>query len=98
VGASSRHRLYSCGEPLDNPELQALQEPGRRRYHGGLNMYLGNYEHTPLNRAWAAIDLTGDKTWFYGHEKELAGMNEAQKQEWAMKSQGVHPRPCGAHH
>jgi 4-amino-4-deoxy-L-arabinose transferase-like glycosyltransferase len=51
---------------------------------GGLNMYLGNYEHTPLNRAWAAIDLTGDKTWFYGHEKDLAEMNEAQKQQWAM--------------
>ena len=51
---------------------------------GGLNLYLGNYEHTPLNRAWAAIDLTGDKTWFYGHEKELAKMNEAQKQRWAI--------------
>ena len=51
---------------------------------GGLNMYMGNYEHTPLNRAWGAIDLTGDKTWFYGHEKVLSEMNEAQKQKWAM--------------
>ena len=50
---------------------------------GGLNLYMGNYEHTPLNRAWTAIDLTGNKTWYYGHEKLLAEMNEAQKQEWA---------------
>lgn len=51
---------------------------------GGLNMYMGNYEHTPLNRAWAAVDLTGEKAWYYGHEKILSTMNEAQKQEWAI--------------
>lgn len=50
---------------------------------GGLNLYMGNYEHTPLNRAWAAVDLKGDKTWYHGHEKTLRGMNEAQKQKWA---------------
>jgi 4-amino-4-deoxy-L-arabinose transferase-like glycosyltransferase len=52
---------------------------------GGLNMYMGNYEHTPLNRAWAAVDLQGDKAWYYGHEQALSGMNEAQKQKWATK-------------
>ncbi len=51
---------------------------------GGLNLYMGNYEHTPLNRAWAAVDLTGDKTWYHGHEAELRDLNEAQKQKWAM--------------
>jgi 4-amino-4-deoxy-L-arabinose transferase-like glycosyltransferase len=51
---------------------------------GGLNLYMGNYEHTPLNRAWAAIDLTGKKIWYYGHEDVLKGMNEAQKQKWAV--------------
>lgn len=50
---------------------------------GGLNMYLGNYEHTPLNRAWAAIDLTGDKSWRFGHEEELSRLNDAQKAAWA---------------
>jgi len=51
---------------------------------GGLNLYMGNYEHTPLNRAWSAIDLTGDKRWYHGHEKVLSEMNEAEKQEWAI--------------
>lgn len=51
---------------------------------GGMNLYLGNYEHTNLYRAWAAIELTGDKAWFYGHEKVLSEMNEAQKQRWAI--------------
>jgi len=52
---------------------------------GGLNLYMGNYAHTPSNRAWAAVDLAGDKAWYYGHEKVLMGMNEAQKQKWAIK-------------
>jgi 4-amino-4-deoxy-L-arabinose transferase-like glycosyltransferase len=52
---------------------------------GGLNMYMGNYQHTPLNRAWAAVDLPPEKSWYYGHENELAVMNEAQKQNWAME-------------
>lgn len=29
---------------------------------GGLNLLLGNYEHTPLDRAWAAVDFTGEKS------------------------------------
>lgn len=52
---------------------------------GGLNLYMGNYDHTPLNRAWTAIDLQGDRTWYHGHESVLSGMNEAEKQKWAMK-------------
>lgn len=52
---------------------------------GGFNLYMGNYEHTPLNRAWAAVDLTGDKAWYYGHERTLHGMAEAQKQKWCAK-------------
>lgn len=51
---------------------------------GGMNLYFGNYEHTPLNRAWAALAETGDKAVFYGHEKEIAEMNEAQKHRWAI--------------
>ncbi len=52
---------------------------------GGLNLYMGNYAHTPLHNAWAAVDVTGEKAWYRGHEKELSGMNEAQKQKWAIQ-------------
>lgn len=52
---------------------------------GGLNLYMGNYEYTPLNRAWATVDITGPEAWYHGHEDVLRGMNEAQKQVWAIK-------------
>ena len=52
---------------------------------GGLNLYMGNYEHTPLHRAWAAVDITDENAWYKGHEKKLSGMNEAEKQQWAIQ-------------
>ncbi|WP_022853584.1 hypothetical protein [Thermodesulfatator atlanticus] len=52
---------------------------------GGLNLYMGNYEHTPLHRAWAAVDNPPEIAWYHGHEKELASLNEAEKQRWAIK-------------
>ena len=52
---------------------------------GGLNLYMGNYEHTPLHRAWAAVDNPPEIAWYRGHEKELKGLNEAEKQRWAIK-------------
>lgn len=52
---------------------------------GGLNMYMGNYEHTPFNRAWTAVDLPAEQYWSRGHEALLAGMTEAQKDAWASK-------------
>ncbi len=52
---------------------------------GGLNLYMGNYEHTPLHRAWAAVDNPPEIAWYRGHEKELRGLNEAEKQKWAIK-------------
>lgn len=30
---------------------------------GGRNLMMGNYEHTPLARTWAAIEVSGDKSW-----------------------------------
>lgn len=50
---------------------------------GGLNLYMGNFEHTPLHRAWAAVDNPPGLSWYAGHEQELAGLNEAQKDKWA---------------
>ncbi len=52
---------------------------------GGYNLYMGNYEHTPLNSSWAAVGLTGDKSWYYGHKNKLSGMNEAQKEKWCKE-------------
>ncbi len=52
---------------------------------GGLNLYMGNYEHTPLHRAWAAVDNPPEIAWYRGHGKELHGLNEAEKQRWATK-------------
>lgn len=34
-------------------------------------MNMNNYDHTHLNRAWATVDLTDEKAWHYGHDKEL---------------------------
>lgn len=31
---------------------------------GGRNFMMGNYEHTPLWRAWDAISMQGDRAWF----------------------------------
>lgn len=28
---------------------------------GGLNLYMGNYEHTPMHRSWAAVEIKGKK-------------------------------------
>ncbi len=52
---------------------------------GGLNLYMGNYEHTPLHNSWASVEVKGEKAWYRGHESELKGMNEAQKQKWAIQ-------------
>ena len=52
---------------------------------GGLNLYMGNYDYTPLHRAWAAVDNPSEIAWYRGHEKELHGLNEAEKQRWTIK-------------
>lgn len=31
---------------------------------GGRNLMMGNYEYTPTYRAWAAVELPGDRHWF----------------------------------
>lgn len=51
---------------------------------GGLNLYMGNFHYTPLHRSWAAVDNPVKTSWYWGHEDELKGLNEAQKQQWAM--------------
>ena len=33
---------------------------------GGMNLRMGNYEHTPEDRMWDAVSLTGDRNWIHG--------------------------------
>ena len=32
---------------------------------GGRNVMMGNYQHTPLYRSWATIELQGEKSWIH---------------------------------
>jgi 4-amino-4-deoxy-L-arabinose transferase-like glycosyltransferase len=53
---------------------------------GGINLRLGNYEHTPDERMWDAIALTGEKSWAHGLPPAPPGggaWTEGQKEKWA---------------
>ena len=55
---------------------------------GGLNLLMGNYEHTPLNRAWDAISLRGEKSWFYDLPPTPSNgttWTEGRKEKWALR-------------
>jgi hypothetical protein len=56
---------------------------------GGMNLRMGNYEHTPEDRMWDAVALTGEKNWVYalsqeGHPEGEA-ITEGQKEKWAQR-------------
>jgi 4-amino-4-deoxy-L-arabinose transferase-like glycosyltransferase len=53
---------------------------------GGLNLRMGNYEYTPDDRMWAAVDLSGEKNWSYPIAQEFPGqhLTEGQKDKWAQ--------------
>ena len=54
---------------------------------GGLNLRMGNYEHTPEHRMWDAVSLTGEKSWVYAFSQEpgSAGATEGVKDKWAQR-------------
>jgi len=55
---------------------------------GKINVMLGNYEYTPLNRAWDAhITQTSDRSWSYPLRKEglYDKMTEAERADWAFR-------------
>lgn len=57
---------------------------------GGLNLYMGNYEHTPEDRPWDAISLTGEKSWAHELHREhppaaSPPLTEGQKEQWAKR-------------
>ncbi len=55
---------------------------------GGLNLHMGNYEHTLHERTWATIGLTGDKHWAVPLRQEhpdASTWSEGRKEKWAQK-------------
>ena len=55
---------------------------------GGFNLYMGNYEFTPLNRAWAAIGIRGDKSWsaqLFGDSTLPLALTDGEKEKVARK-------------
>lgn len=55
---------------------------------GGLNLMMGNYAHTPLNRAWDAVALKGEQSWVYGLPQTPPDgfiWTEGQKEKWAQR-------------
>jgi hypothetical protein len=53
---------------------------------GGLNLHMGNYEHTPDDRLWDAVAQTGDKHWAYRLQNRQPPLHtEGQKDKWALR-------------
>jgi 4-amino-4-deoxy-L-arabinose transferase-like glycosyltransferase len=55
---------------------------------GGRNFMMGNYEHTPLYRSWAAISMDGEKAWHHQLRKlddGAYGANQAQVDKAALR-------------
>jgi len=55
---------------------------------GGLNLMMGNYEHTPEDRMWAAVELTGDRNWVSTlplHDDDGSDWTEGKKEKWAQR-------------
>ena len=53
---------------------------------GGLNLHMGNYEHTPDDRLWDAVALKGEKHWAYPlRNQDPLPQTEGQKDKWAQR-------------
>lgn len=53
----------------------------------GINLRMGNYEHTPEDRMWDAVALRGKESWVYGLTSDQPGepMTEGRKEKWAQR-------------
>jgi 4-amino-4-deoxy-L-arabinose transferase-like glycosyltransferase len=64
---------------------------------GGINLRIGNYEHTPDERMWAAVGLEGEKNWSHALRQEFPGQRftEGEKSQWAqaeaLRHMAAHP-------
>lgn len=54
---------------------------------GGMNLRMGNYEHTPHERIWDAVSMTGSRNWVSGLPEPPDGptFTEGQKERWARE-------------
>lgn len=54
---------------------------------GGINLRMGNYEHTPEDRMWDAVSITGERNWVYALTQEhIEGpISEGVKDKWAQR-------------
>jgi 4-amino-4-deoxy-L-arabinose transferase-like glycosyltransferase len=55
---------------------------------GGRNFMMGNYEHTPFNRPWDAISMSGEQAWHAMLRKErpeARGVTQGQLDKLALK-------------
>jgi 4-amino-4-deoxy-L-arabinose transferase-like glycosyltransferase len=55
---------------------------------GGMNLRMGNYEHTPEDRMWDAVSLTGEQNWVYAMTLEPPRPEpptEGEKDKWAQQ-------------
>src|SRR5262249_19562038 len=55
---------------------------------GGMNLRMGNYEHTPEDRMWDAVSISGEKSWSYelgATHPEARHWTEGQKAAWAQR-------------
>ena len=54
---------------------------------GGMNLRLGNFEHTPDDRMWDAVSMTGDRNWAaeLATEQPNRRLTEGEKDQWALR-------------
>jgi hypothetical protein len=55
---------------------------------GGLNIWMGNYDHTPEHRMWDAVSLGGNEDLSRALQAEFPAqrLTEGQKDKWAQKN------------
>ncbi len=56
---------------------------------GGRNFMMGNYAYTPLNRAWATIEIKGERSWLgvlKAEHPDLPSMTQGQLDKLALRS------------
>jgi 4-amino-4-deoxy-L-arabinose transferase-like glycosyltransferase len=55
---------------------------------GGRNLMMGNYEHTPMDRAWDAISVEGEKAWYAVLRREnpdFGTLTQGQRDKLALR-------------
>jgi 4-amino-4-deoxy-L-arabinose transferase-like glycosyltransferase len=89
VGAAlllAGHALVLTPWAIRNTRLQGV--PVVVDTMGGLNLRMGNYEHTPHDRIWDAVSMSGSKSWVAGlPPSPPAGgeWTEGLKERWARE-------------